>query len=192
MKAAMYARVSTDEQVIDNQLPSARAWCQTGNHELTEIYAENETAWKDGHQRELSRLLSDIRTGKRHYDYIIVWALDRLTRQGISAIFQLIATFDSYGVRIVSLQEPWIPTEGPLRELFIALAAWIANFDSGRKSARVKDGLARRKAQGFKLGRIKGAKDKKPRRKSGYLLRYANKPPVKNGVKIDTTEVAAK
>jgi DNA invertase Pin-like site-specific DNA recombinase len=173
MKVALYARVSTDEQTIENQLPSANAWCMANKHELTEVYAENESAWKAGHQRELSRLLSDIRSGRRRYDYVIVWALDRLSRQGISAIFQLISTFDSYGTRIVSLQEPWIPTEGPLRELFIALAAWIANFDSDRKSARVKEGLARRKAQGFVLGRQKGARDKKPRRKAGYLLRYA-------------------
>jgi putative DNA-invertase from lambdoid prophage Rac len=192
MKAALYARVSTDEQTIENQLPSARAWCQVNNHELTEIYAENESAWKNGHQRELSRLLIDIRSGKRHYDFVIIWALDRLSRQGIPAIFKLIETFDHYGARVVSIQEPWIPTEGPLRDLFIAIAGFIANFDSDRKSARVKDGLARRKAQGFALGRVKGSKDKKPRRKAGYLLRYANKPPVKNGGKADIAEVTTK
>jgi DNA invertase Pin-like site-specific DNA recombinase len=175
MKAALYARVSTDEQAIENQLPSAKTWCQTNNHELTEIYAENESAWKDGHQRELSRLLTDIRSGQKHFDYLIVWSLDRLCRQGIGPALQLISAFETYGVKVISLQESWTTAEGPMRDLFIAFIAWAAKFESDRKSARVKAANARRLAKGLPLGRRKGAKDIKPRKRTGYLLRYAKK-----------------
>ena len=40
---------------------------------------------------------------------------------------------------------------------------------------RTKEGLRRAKIQGKQLGRPKGSKDKKPRRKSGYLLKEAKK-----------------
>ena len=48
----------------------------------------------------------------------------------------------------------------------------MANFESKRRSERVKAGLARRKAKGLPLGRQRGAKDRGKRRRTGYLLRY--------------------
>ncbi len=58
MKAACYLRVSTGQQDVSNQLPAIKAWCESRGYELAEIYAENESAWRVGHQRELARLLS--------------------------------------------------------------------------------------------------------------------------------------
>lgn len=43
------------------------------------------------------------------------------------------------------------------------------------KSERVKSALAKLRAKGVTLGRPKGAKDKKKRRRTGYLLRFADK-----------------
>ena len=42
-------------------------------------------------------------------------------------------------------------------------------------SERTKEGLKCAKSQGKQLGRPKGSKDKNKRRKSGYILREANK-----------------
>jgi hypothetical protein len=39
---------------------------------------------------------------------------------------------------------------------------------------RTLEGLARAVKEGKKLGQPKGSKDQKPRRKSGYLMKYAN------------------
>ena len=84
---AGYARVSTDEQTADNQVPAIMAWAESHgyNKERVEIYQENESAWRQGHQSELARLLRELRTGRRKYDYLVVFALDRLTRGGIRA-----------------------------------------------------------------------------------------------------------
>ena len=90
-------------------------------------------------------------------------------------MLQLVNTFETYGVKVISLQESWTATEGPMRELFIAMAAWAGKFESDRRSERTKAGLTRAVANGKKLGRPTGRKDKKKRRRSGYLLRYANK-----------------
>ncbi len=175
MKCAAYLRVSTSEQTTDNQLPAIKVWCDSRGCELAEVYQENESAWRDGHQRELARLLSDLRTGKRKYDYLVVWALDRVTRQGIASILGLVNTFKAHGCQVVSIQESWTEQSGPMAELLYSITAWVAKFESDRRSERVKAGQARALREGKSLGRPKGSKDKRRRRKSGYLLRYAGK-----------------
>ena len=172
MKAALYLRCSTEQQHTDNQLPALEAYCQARGYEIAEVYRENESAWRDGHQRELARLLHDLRNG-RHYDYLIIWALDRLCRQGIGPILQLIASIEAYQCHVVSIQESWTAVDGPMRELFIAMAAWAGKFESDRRSERTRAGLARVRVAGKRLGRPPGSKDGKPRRKKRpVVFRY--------------------
>ena len=173
MKVAAYLRVSTADQHPDNQLPAIKAWCESQNYDLVEIYKENESAWRSGHQHELSRLLKDIRNGRK-YDIVLTWALDRLSRGGIGPVLQLVDTIEAYGAHVISIQETWTsPSSGPMREMFIAMAAWAAKFESDRKSINTKAGLARARAAGKILGRPMGKRDSKPRRKKRpVVFRY--------------------
>lgn len=175
MSVAAYLRVSTDEQTIDNQLPAIEAYCINRGWQLESIYAESKSAWRNGHQKELSRLLHDLRTGRRRYDCLLVWSLDRLSRQGISPLLQLINTFEVYGCHVISVNESWThPEAGPMREMFIAMSAWAAKFESDRRSERTRAGLKRVKANGQKLGRPVGKKDSRKRRKKRPVVyRYA-------------------
>ncbi len=171
-KVAIYLRVSTTDQTAANQLPSLQKWVADRGHELVEVYAENESAWRSGHQRELSRLFGDL--PKRKVDICLVWALDRLTREGIAKIFELVNKFKAYGVQVISYQEPWTEQSGPMADLLYAGSAWVAQFESKRRSERTRAGLARAIAQGKRLGRPIGSKDGRKRRRVGYLLRYAS------------------
>ncbi len=173
MKVACYLRVSTGQQDVSNQLPSITAWCEARGYELVEIYQENESAWKAGHQHELARLLSDIRGGKRKYERVIVWSIDRLSRGGIGAIFGLIHTFRQYGCQVVSIQEPWLESAGPAGDILLAVTAWVAEFESKRRSERTKAGLVTAVKNGKHLGRPAGSRDKSKRKRTGYLMRYA-------------------
>lgn len=173
MKAVIYCRVSTQEQSTGNQLPALQAFAESRGWEIAEVYSENESAWRNGHQKELAKLLADLRSGKRKYNYLLVWALDRLSRQGIATVLQLINTFEAYGCHVVSYQESWTAVDGPMREMFIAMSAWAAKFESDRRSERTKAGLERAIKEGRKLGRPTGSKDKGKRKRTGYLLRYA-------------------
>jgi len=173
MKAACYLRVSTGQQEVSNQLPAIKAWCESRDYELAEVYQEAESAWRNGHQHELSRLLSDIRSGKRRYDVLVVWALDRLSRQGIGAVLQLISSFEVYGCHVSSIQESWTQDTGPMRELFIAVAAWAGKFESDRRSERTLAGIERARAEGKRLGRPPGRKDSKKRiKKRPVVFKY--------------------
>ena len=174
MKAALYLRVSTQEQSTDNQLPALEAYAASRGYEITEVYREDTSAWKAGHQRELARLLADIHNGHKHYDVLLVWSLDRLSRQGPLAVLTLIDGLKNCGVKVESLQEPFTSLPYGFDSVIYSFLAWIAEFESARRSERTKAGLARAIKEGKKLGRPKGSKDKQSRRKSGYLLRYAN------------------
>ena len=134
---------------------------------------QNESAWKAGHQKELAQLLADIRSGKRRYDVVLVWALDRLSREGALRILQLVDSLEKLNCRVVSAQEPWTEVDGSLNDVLYSLVGWVAQFESARKSERTKAGLERALKEGKKLGRPKGSKDRKKRRRSGYFLRYA-------------------
>lgn len=175
MKVALYLRVSTSEQTTENQLPILEKWVADKGYDLAEVYSENESAWRSGHQHELARLLDDLRSGKRRYDVLLVWSLDRLTREGIGAIFHLVESLRRHGCQVVSYSESWTEQSGPMADLLYAVVGWIAKFESDRKSQRVKAGIERARREGKQLGRPKGKKDKKPRRKAGYLSRWARK-----------------
>ena len=118
MKVACYLRVSSSEQTTENQLPALIAYAKSRGWEIAEIYQEQESAWKAGHQRELKRLLDECRNGKRKFDMVLVWALDRLSREGAAAILNLINMFRAYGIKIISYQESWTEAPGEIGRYF--------------------------------------------------------------------------
>ena len=61
----------------------------------------------------------------------------------------------------------------------------FAKFEREMIRKRTVEGLRRAKSQGKNVGRTKGSKDTKKRKKSGYILREARKkqePDIKNGI----------
>ena len=161
MRAVIYSRVSTVEQSTNNQTMVLTEWAKQRGFEVVKIYEEEESAWKDGHQRQLAQLKCDA--ARRRFDVILVWALDRLSREGALVILSLVNTLKVYGVRIVSYQEAWTEAPGELAEVLYAIAGWVAGMESQRRSERTKAGMARLKAAGKNIGRPIGAKDKKKR-----------------------------
>ena len=172
VKVIIYLRVSTKEQKTDNQLPMLEKWVTDRGYELVEVYSENESAWRSGHQRELARLFANLH--RYNVDICLCWSLDRLTREGIPRIFELVNKFKAHGVRVISYQETWTEQSGPMADLLYAITAWVAEFESKRRSERIKAGIERLRKEGKPVGRPKGAKDKEKRARTGYLLRYAN------------------
>jgi putative DNA-invertase from lambdoid prophage Rac len=169
MKVCIYSRVSTNEQSTENQASVLATWAKQRGFEVVKLYEEEESAWKTGHQRELADLVADARRGK--FQLVLVWALDRLSREGALAILSLVNKLSIYGVKVLSYQESWTEAPGELAELLYALAGWVARMESQRRSERTKAGLARLKAQGKHLGRPLGSKDKRKRKRRNDIER---------------------
>jgi putative DNA-invertase from lambdoid prophage Rac len=162
MKAALYLRVSTTEQDTANQLPALEGYAKRRGFEIVQVYGETETAWKAGHQTELARLYEDARMGR--FEVMLVWALDRLSREGSLAILGLVDKFKRYGVKVISYQESWTEAPGDLAEVLYAITGWVARMESQRRSERTKAGLERARAECKPIGkRGPDRKKRKPR-----------------------------
>ncbi|NLE94375.1 MAG: recombinase family protein [Dehalococcoidia bacterium] len=163
-RAAIYVRVSTEEQSLENQLTMLRTYALSHDMRVVEVYQEEESAWRGNRQREFARLMKDAQ--RNHFSVVLVWALDRLSRQGPLTILTRVHQLGFHGVDLISLQEPWTEMRSEVKPLLYSLMGWVAEQESRRISERTKAGMERARAQGAKIGRPKGRKDRKPRRKA--------------------------
>ena len=171
MKAALWLRVSDPSQTTDNQLPGLEAFAERRGVDVVRTYPVTESAYRGAHQKALTEVYKDARAGR--FDVLLVWALDRLSREGVGPTLEIVNRLGKAGVEVWSLQEPWLETSGELRDLLLAMVGWVAQYESNRRSERTLAGLGRARANGAKLGRPVGAKDRKKRRRSGYFARFA-------------------
>jgi DNA invertase Pin-like site-specific DNA recombinase len=170
---ASVERTPTDEQTTDNQLTMPRKMAQRRGWTIVNEYVLTESAWNGNHRAQLAEAMQAVRLGE--YDVLLVWALYRLSREGVEPTLALLRKFRQHGVSVISLQAPWTDTGDPhLSELRSSIFAWMAHAESERHSERTTAGLARRKAEGKPIGRLQGAKDRTPRRRSGYVKRWEN------------------
>ncbi len=132
----------------------------------TERYVVKDSGWEPGpeYKAELARLLADAHAGR--FSVVVVWAADRLSREGIEPLLAIVRKLRAAGVAVVSVQEPWLDTTNPaVAELLLAIMAWLAQQESTRRSEQTKAGMARARAAGIHVGRPAGARDKRPRKR---------------------------
>lgn len=152
MRVALYARVSTDDgrQTVDNQLEPLRAWAARLGALVVHEYVDY-TSGTVKDRLELVRCLDDAHL--RRFDTILIWALDRLSREGIVRMEGYIQRFRAAGVRVMSHQEPWLDTNGPTTDLLLSIFAWIAKQERERLVARTRAGLVHARGKGRHIGR---------------------------------------
>jgi DNA invertase Pin-like site-specific DNA recombinase len=155
MKAAIYARVSTADgrQEVENQLAELRRFATAQAWQIVTEYIDHESGSR-ADRAQLRRMFRDA--AQRRFDVVLVWALDRLTREGVPETFEYIKRLDSHGVQFVSFTEEHFRTTGPAGELMVAVAAWIAKQERLRISERVRAGLSRARTHGTRSGKPVG------------------------------------
>jgi len=154
-RVAIYARVSTDNKGQDpeNQLRQLRSWCERMGYRVAAEYVEHESGGKGADQRrEYARLFADA--ARREFDMVLVWALDRFSRNGMAATVVDLQRLSSYGVSFHSYTEEHLSTENELvRNILLATLASLAKLEREKISQRTKAGLERARAMGKRLGR---------------------------------------
>jgi DNA invertase Pin-like site-specific DNA recombinase len=146
-RAALYVRVSTDRQTVENQLADLRRMVEARGYEPL-IYEEVESAAKA--RRIYDGMMAAVRMGE--VSAVAVWALDRLHRSMVGAIATVLE-LDRLGVRVLSVREPWLDTDGPVRPLLVAIFGWVAEQERARLIERTRAGLERARRQGKHIGR---------------------------------------
>ena len=173
MKAALYLRISTDKQELENQLEPLKKFAKGRGLKIVQVYRDMATG-KNSNRPALTKMLKDAH---RHaFDVIVVWALDRLSREGMSRTVQLIEMLERMGIGVISYSEPYLDTTNELaRNILLAVVSTLAKAERERISERTKAGLARVKRSGKKLGRPPVASKKRTQAvkllKKGYSIR---------------------
>ena len=91
---------------------------------------------------------------RRQFDLVLVWALDRLSREGMVPTIGYLERLASYGVMFHSYTEPMLSTDNELvRDIVLAVMASLAKVERQKISDRTKAGLERVKVNGKRLGR---------------------------------------
>ncbi len=157
MRVAIYARVSTDDKGQDpeNQLRQLRAWCERTGYRVVREYVEHENGGKGVEYR---KQLGEMFTGafQREFDLLLVWSLDRFSREGMAATVAHLQRLASHGVAFRSFTEEHLSTENELvRNILLAVLASLAKLEREKISQRTKAGLERARANGKVLGRPK-------------------------------------
>ena len=171
MRVALYCRVSTSDQNIGTQLSICRDYCQRMGFAIVDEYCDEGFSGKDDRRPAFERFLSDLRRGLG-FEGLVTYKIDRLARSTLH-LANLVEEFKKHKLAFVSVTQAACNTTTPEGKFFFDILAAVAELERAMIVARTRDGLARAVKQGKKLGRPVGSRDKRPRRKSGYLLRWA-------------------
>jgi DNA invertase Pin-like site-specific DNA recombinase len=157
MHVAIYARVSTDDKGQDpeNQLRQLRQWCEHMGYPVVREYVEHENGGKGvEYRKQLSTMFAGA--SRRDFDLLLVWSLDRFSREGMAATVVHLQRLASHGVAFRSFTEEHLSTENELvRNILLAVLASLAKLEREKISQRTKAGLERARANGTILGRPK-------------------------------------
>lgn len=174
MKVAIYARVSTRKQHVENQIPRLLEEARKRGWDY-ELFEERESTRKTRPVK--AGLLQRLR--RRDFDAVCFYKLDRWARstaEGSTEISELVKK--GVGVFDISDGIEFNPDsrsgEIPAMQRFqLNVFLAFAELERDLIRDRTLDGLERARSEGKRLGRPKGRKDTKPRRRSGYWKRYA-------------------
>lgn len=153
MRAALYQRVSTQEQTSENQRSALESFCSAHGLEIVARYQDTDSG---GHAARtgFQHMMQDAR--RRRFKLLVFWSLDRLSREGVAATIGHIQRLHSYGVQVRSVKQPEIDTTAPWGYVIISIFAALAEIEKKLLSERTRAGLARARSQGKTLGRPRG------------------------------------
>ena len=101
MRAAIYARVSTDAQSVENQIRELRRIAERRGWKVVEVYTDAGISGAKGRAQRpgLDRMLKDA--GRRNFDVVMAWAIDRVGRSLID-LLGTIQHLEAVGVDVCS------------------------------------------------------------------------------------------
>ncbi len=150
-RAAIYVRVSTDKQTVENQIQALCQIAERRGWDVVETYRDAGISGAKGRDGRpgLDRMLKDAQ--RRHFDVVMAWAIDRLGRSLID-LLGTIQTLEACGVDLY-LDQQAIDTTTPAGKLMFQVTGAFAEFERSMIRQRVHAGLKRAVEQGKQLGR---------------------------------------
>jgi len=150
MNIALYARVSRadKDQRPENQLLKLRAYALDHGYTVFSEYVDYASG-ATPERPELERMRGDARANR--FGVILTTRIDRIGRS-VAHFSNLIAELDESGVTLVATDQPINTSSSTGRFLRTVLSAF-AELELDMIRERTKDGLARARAEGKRIGR---------------------------------------
>lgn len=158
-----YIRVSSDKQTVENQRFEISNFCNKQNLNIDGWIEETISGTKNYDKRKLGALLKKVGKG----DIIICSELSRLGRN-LFMIMEILNICMSKDCRVWTIKDNYRLGDDIQSKVLAFAFGLSAEIERNLISQRTKEALAKRKADGVKLGRPKGKKTAAEKHKLHY------------------------
>jgi DNA invertase Pin-like site-specific DNA recombinase len=151
IRAALYLRVSTDGQTLENQRRDLLKLADLRGWEIVASYEDNGVSGAKGRDKRpgLNAMLRDAK--RRRFDLVTFWAIDRLGRS-TSTVATTMDELAEAGVGMFAFKES-MDTSTAHGRAMLEMAAVFARLEREMIRERVIAGLNRARENGTRLGR---------------------------------------
>jgi DNA invertase Pin-like site-specific DNA recombinase len=151
MKAAIYARVSTQDQNCELQLRELREYIARRSWESAGEFVDAGFSGAKASRPALDKLMAAA--ARREFDCILVWKIDRFGRS-VLHLSQQLAALTSYGVRFIAVSQGLdTDASNPSSRLMLTILAGVAEFEREIIRERTLAGVRAARAAGKTMGR---------------------------------------
>lgn len=147
-RVVAYVRVSTNKQDLENQRHEIERYCSVHSlavDEWDEDIASGTTQVKD---RRAGAMLDGLASG----DTLIVSEISRISRS-VRTLLNVIEDCIDHGITVISVKQNITFEKGLTSKIMMVGLGLAAEVEREMISARTKEALARRSAEGVRLGR---------------------------------------
>ena len=156
-KVAIYTRVSTLDQTIDNQLIELRDHCSKMGWVVVKEYADEGLSGTLSRNKRpaLNSLIKDAY--RKRFDSVVCWDISRIGRS-MKELILFLSDMKDRGIGICSVRQGF-DTSTSMGEIMFQFVGILSSWEREMIRERTLAGLERAKSQGKTLGRRKVTND---------------------------------
>lgn len=148
-RAAIYARVSTPDQHLENQVLDLRKLAAQRGFEVSREYCDRGISGSKAKRPGLESMMTDARRGE--FSVVLVAAFDRIARS-TKNFLEIVDELNDLNVEFVSARES-VDSSTAQGKMFITMISGFAELEKSLIVERIKAGMRRAKLEGQRLGR---------------------------------------
>ena len=149
-----YIRVSTDKQTVENQRYEIENFARSMTLNIDRWVCETVSGTRPARERKLGRLLRKIKKG----DILICSEISRLGRC-LMEVMGILNTLMARQALVLTVKERYELGNNIQSQILAFAFGLAAQIERDLISQRTREGLARRRAEGVRLGRKPGGKN---------------------------------
>ncbi|NPV71724.1 MAG: recombinase family protein [Firmicutes bacterium] len=158
MRAAVYCRVSTEEQATEGmsipaQVKALHDFARKNSMEITDTFVDEGASARTADRPQFQRMIAMAKKKPRPFDVILIHKTDRFARNREDAVVYKSLLRRECGIEVISVTEQFDNT--PTGKLLEGIMEVMAEFYSLNLSQEVKKGMKEKASRGGKgLGRM--------------------------------------